>query len=389
VTDDPTPLGAMPDDDPTAIILRRALAEAATNVEPSQDGLQAIRAKTAAKSRAERRRRWVPVAAAAVVAVGLVGGGLLSQALQPDPTDSTAGPAATSSAPDVPIATTAPATPTDEATPTATPDATAGTDEPSATPSALSTLVPVYWLGASKARLWLYREFQQSATKEASVEGAVRTLLEGRPADPDYDSLWRPASSVDVTVGQDGITVDLSADAFRASTDSLTLPPPDADDLEVSLAASSVQQLVWTATAALGKGDGVAVTLLVDGAAGYEAWDSVVLGTPMHRDTGARAPIWVINPQEGQRVTGPSVKITGSGYAFEGTISWDIRHDDEVVDSGFVTTRGDGVPADFAIPSELKPGTYTVTAYQADPSDGEGPEGTRQFPDTKTFVVGS
>lgn len=439
-------LGPMPaDDDPTAIILRRALANAATSVEPSQNALQAIQARTgeirritetqlgrmtpvpavtppeatdvsapdplpgplpgpagisgataAGSGPSTWRRRWAPLAAAAaVITVGLLGGGLLGRSLRDDPATTAVGTDASVAAPGTDASSLGPQ-PSTNRTPSASAAASASATEPAPatqgpqpSPSSgtkAARTVPVYWFSASRTRLWLYREFQASVTGVASVEAAVRTLLQGRPVDQDYDSLWRSASTLEVTTAGDQITIDLSQDAFRAGEQALRVRTPSTVS-ESDLAEASVQQLVWTATAAYGKGDAVAVTILVDGATGYEAWGHVELGAPMQRDPQARAPIWLINPQDGASLAGAEVTITGSGYAFEGTISWEITRGGAVVDSGVVTTRGDGVPGDFSITARLEPGRYEVTAYQADASDGESPEGPRQFADTKSFEV--
>jgi hypothetical protein len=227
----------------------------------------------------------------------------------------------------------------------------------------------------------LYREFVRETSP--SVEVAVRAMLggEGAPADPDYFTPWRPAS-VRVLGAADVVTVDLGHEALAA-------PGVDRD-----VARAAVQQLVYTVTAAATSlhdatsGAASRVRVLVDGAEGYLAWGQVRLGAQMTRDGAAVAPIWVIEPQNGARTSPGRVRVTGVGTAFEGVLRWEARAvSGRVVDEG-VARAGSGAarePFDFTI--SLPRGRYTITVYAPDASDGESPEGPRQYPDSKVVVV--
>jgi hypothetical protein len=242
-----------------------------------------------------------------------------------------------------------------------------------AAPSATGPKLPVYWLGASKTRLWLYREFvPTSAVAPADrATAALTAMLSGPPADPDYSTPWH-GSPVTVQVGDHEITVNLTAAAFANP------------DVNAERARLAVQQLVYTVTAATQQS--VPVRILVDGRSGYEAWGRLRLGEPVSRDSSAVASIWVTDPQQGQRVGSP-VTVDGVGSAFEGTLAWEVTSaGGQVVDSG-TTQGGAQTPAPFSFTLRLPPGTYTLTVWSPDESSGESREGPRMFPDSKTFTV--
>ncbi len=208
----------------------------------------------------------------------------------------------------------------------------------------------------------------------------------GAPADPDYSTPWRPAP-VRVVVGPDVVTVDLGRQAFRGTA------------VGSEVAQVAVQQLVHTVTAAVTWGGQTGapaptrVRVLVEGKAGYDAWGAVRLGEPMTRDPSAVAPNWILDPAEGRRLAAGTIRVSGVGTAFEGTLAWEVAAGKgtpaprKVVASG-VTQAGSGPkPEPFAFSVVLPPGTYTVTVFAPDMSDGESAEGPRQFPDSKTIVV--
>jgi hypothetical protein len=229
----------------------------------------------------------------------------------------------------------------------------------------------------TRTRFWLFREWDHVGTP--SAQAAVDRMLAGGPADPDFTSIWRPATAT-VEVGPDAITVNLGAEAFA--------------DAAVGSAAAqaAVQQLVYTVTAAasMTAPTGAAtppVRILVDGRAGYNAWGAVRLGVPMTRDTALAAPVWLETPSQGAQVAG-RVNITGYGSAFEGNLLWEVtRGSGTVVKSGQVQVSGDATPKAFAVTVDLPPGTYTVSVWGNDPSGGANPDGPRLNLDTKDFTV--
>jgi Immunoglobulin-like domain of bacterial spore germination/Sporulation and spore germination len=355
-----TPFPLDDDSDPIVRRLRQALAQEAEMVHPDQNGLEEITRRTSDT----RRRPWAPwlagLAAAAVAAV-VVGvavtqtGGNNQPVAAPSPSASASEPSGTGSPTGSPTGTT-----------------TAPAPEP------LSG-IPVYWVGQSKTRPWLYREFRDVPDAGGAVASAVAAMTREAPLDPDYSTPWKPASRVEVTQSGEALTVDLSADAFSGT------------QVGSELAALAVQQLVYTATAAAQVAGTPAstVTITVDGQP-YDAWGVVRVGQPTQRAqlSDVQAPTWVLSPSEGATVPAGAVAFTGYGTAFEATFLWEVRTaSGHVVADGNTMGGSMGTYGDFSFTADLAPGDYTVEVYQPDESGGESDEGPRMFPDTKGFTV--
>lgn len=247
---------------------------------------------------------------------------------------------------------------------------TGGPNSPSAAPSSAESpdaegTVPVYWIGDSGQRAWLYREFLPLAEHpQGAVAAAVQALSSEQPADPDYRSGWtEPLTGVTVEEGADAITVDLPA----AAVAELDVASPEGN--------ATLQQLVWTVTAAADSD--VEVTITTDGEPFVDA---------LARDPAIRGQVWVITPQQGGTLDRPAV-IEGTSTSFEGTLGYEITAGDSVVDSGTTTGGANGDFAEFTIEAGLEPGEYTVAVFGTDPSGGESGEGDQPFADTKDFVV--
>ncbi len=343
--------------------LRDALMREADMVQPGDDGLERIHARLDAEGDGyddggyeapTGRPGWRPWVAGLVAAavVGVVVG-LVYAGNREDPVD-TAG------------------------TPTSSPSVTASPETPTespSTPPAAGELagVPVYWLGESKADVWLYREFRDVPDVGGEVASAVSAMTTLEPQDPDYSTPWSPASQVTVTQDGDAITVDLSADAFANG------------DVGSRVAERAIQQLVWTATAAAQSPGPVTIT--VDGGS-YDAWGTVALGEPMTRDNDARGQIWIDSPTEGQTVPAGTVTVTGSSRAFEATIQWEVQDaGGAVVAEGFTMGGAQETYEGYEFTVDLTPGTYSVHLYADDISGGESPEGPRMFEQTRTITV--
>jgi hypothetical protein len=234
--------------------------------------------------------------------------------------------------------------------------------------------VPVYWVRMSNNQAVLYREFRRvPATADIAVEAAVSAALAGTPADPDYRTLWRKPTHLQVTRRGDAIGIDLSRDAFANTS------------VGSALAAASIQQLVWTATAAAGTPGPVTIT--VDGQ-GYDAWGAVRIGVPMIRVTGQRAPIWIDYPTQGQNLPAGTVTITGSANVFEGHVELEVvsAATGKAVTSTFATAAM-GSYQDFSATVTLPAGRYVLHAWSPDASGGQAPGGPRLFEVTTGFVV--
>lgn len=208
-----------------------------------------------------------------------------------------------------------------------------------------------------------------------AVASAVSAMTRLAPLDPDYMSPWRPATSVRVTQSGNNIAVDLSADAFSNS------------NVGSELAATAIQQLVYTATAAAAK-DGSTVTITKDGQAA-DVWGVLRIGTPMARAPMAdvQAQAWVTDPQEGDVRKAGKMTFTGFGTSFEATFGWVIRTaaGDVVAKGSAMGGTGTGGFGSVSFSAQLEPGSYTVTLSTDDPSGGA--EGGGPATDNKTFTV--
>lgn len=241
-------------------------------------------------------------------------------------------------------------------------------------PGASDQPLPVYWIGDTKRSTFLYREFVRSSSSGDAVTAALNHMMSKSPTDKDYRTMWKSPSRLTVRQSGNDITVDVSADAFSGKS------------FGARQAQRSIQQLVWTATAAA-QTQG-AVSILVDGRKGYKAWNTVALGTPMKRVATARAPIWIDTPTQGAVFKAGAIPIKGSANVFEGNVIIEIT---DAAGKNVARTLGEaamGTYKSFSTKVTLsKPGTYTLTAYEPDVSDGEGGEGPKVYPVTTTFTV--
>lgn len=361
--------------DPLSDLLRDAVAD----VEP-RPALDRIRTRTKERSMTTSRP-WFLVAAGAVAAtvatvtvVSLVGD---------DGPRRTAGPAGT-------VATSTPEPTPDEVTPTPSQDATKPSDKPSVGPSPDGTrspdpepvvttqVVPVYYVTDTPAGPRLVREFHRRPVEgERTVEVAVEEALGAAPLDPDYYSPWAGLKvSVQSAAYAGGtLTVDLSGEA----------PPRTRPaDLSPEQASMAVEQLIYSAQAALGQGNAVPVQLTFDGnpvdqLLGVPVAEGLAAGDPLD----VQAPVWVTSPQDGDRV-GRRFPVQGRGAFFEATVSWQLLRGQTVVKEGFAMAQECCTLSPFRFTVRgVAPGDYVLRVYAADMSGGEGFE----HEDTKRITV--
>lgn len=366
--------------------LRRALREEAAKVIPAPGGLDRIMARTRRTPgwlRELRNPVVLGMAAAVITAVAVVGAGLGMLRGGDDLTAGIGGDA-TTTAPQSPSPEPAPgptAEPTPES-PTYTPPAevapeptpTAPSPPPAEPAPGYSGAVPVYYVTDTPAGLRLAREWRRVDAAPSAAAGAVELLF--APAQvPDYDSLWNPATEVRSVEIRDGaIEADLS-------------PPADSDPVAPDHAELAVQQIVYTATAAvsLAGGDGtLPVRLLVDGErVGQLAGADVSTALRRANALETRLLVQLNDPYEGQTVTTP-VRVRGEAAVFEATVEWEIHQDGEVVADGYATAAEAFRFSEFEFQIDLPPGEYTVVVSESDPSGGEG---RPPMSDARTFVV--
>lgn len=346
--------------------LRRALEREASSVRPG-DRLGGVldRAHEEERERGPVHRWLVPLAAAALVAVvaGVFFGdrGLPGTAPAGSPTGSVASP--TASGP------TAPGSGSGSGS--AGPSGTSG---PSASTAAPTTVVPAYFVGPVVGvgdRQGLYREFVTTSTggtdgtgPAARVAAAVRAALDpGARPGADYLAGWGGTTLQKATVSPDDRIV-------------LTLSDGGPTGLDRRSAHLSVQQLVWTAEAALGRGPVPVGFVLADG--GSDLFGRIPAGGVHTRPPKASwndvlAPIWVSSPGRGQRLAaGSPVRLEGQASVFEGTLRWSLVRAGVAVDEGTVTAS-EGAPGRGTYRAqlgELPAGDYTLRVWETSQQDG-------------------
>ena len=337
--------------------LRAALGEEASAVRTSPDALAQIRGRTAG------RRRWLMPAGALAAAATLTGVVALGAV--------TLGGGDDGNAVLTPAAPTAPSSPSPSATSSLPASASpSASPSPAAVPGTLAG-VPVYWVADSGQRPSLYREFRSLPDTGGVVSTAVGAMLRGDALDPDYGSLWAPGTRVlSTSVSGDVVTVDLSAQARTTGGGS-------------EAAAVSLQQLIWTATAAA---QVPTARVLVEGAPVGDFWGAVQVGSaPIARATSVEVlgPVWIEKPSQGATV-GPAVTFGGSATVFEGTVSWQVLRAGAVVQEG-VSQASVGGPGrgTWTASVTLAPGRYVLKAFESSARDG-----SETFIDTKDVTVG-
>lgn len=309
-------------------------------------------------------RRWlVPVAAAAAVAV--IAGGVwwagqdrstrtAAPATGPTASQTTPAPSGSPSAPSSGI--------------------TSGSSILTAGPG--PTTLPVYFVGpqgGDKPAYGLYREFVPGpvTSGDPAAKAKAALVLALRPpsstAAGDYLTPWAGQSINAVTVSPKVVTVDLAT-----AGDPGAAPTADVRRL-------AVQELVWTAQAALQKGN-VPVRFTVDGADAPLFGSIPTAGRTFTRPPAERvyedlAAIWVTSPRPDQLVSATEpVTVTGQAIVFEATVSWELDRDGVKVTSGH-TMASVGAPqqGSYSIPlGRLTAGSYSIRVFEASQADGQG-----------------
>lgn len=240
------------------------------------------------------------------------------------------------------------------------------TSAPLETATASETL-PVYWLGRSNDDVFLYREFRSSNSADEPIVSALRTMMSGKPLDPDYFSLWNEPSRLGASISaKNVITIDVSSDAFGAKVDA-------------GLAERSISQLIYTATAAaamsglVDTSTPIQVSVLVDGHTGYKAFGHVPLDKPMTRNPTFVAPVWIIDPSHGTTYKGLPLKVTGQGVSPTGTLAWSLSLMKDGSVSGEYLSGTVNIPqgpnelGEFTFNLVPPPGTYQLSIFIDDP----------------------
>ncbi len=336
--------------------LRGALTDEARRVEP-HDRLDAI--LTAASQPGgphdlgSHRRRWlVPLAAAAAVAV--IGGGLWvageENRTSPSPAATSPGTVATTPAPSA-------------TSPSGTSTGPSSTSTTTAPPAARTVSVPAYFVGPvgdAKPTYKLFREFVPATVTgtgdDATVQAALAAAINAQPfTNTDgYLIPWSGTQVTDVSVAPQLITITLSNAG------------PQGFGKEVERLA--VQELVWTAQAAVGKGTIPVRFAVADGSdALYGAFPTskTYNRPPTDRSWEDLAPIWVTSPSRGQVLPAAKpVTVTGQATVFEATVQWQLSGAARRSGHAMATIGAPG-RGTYSIPlGTLAPGSYTIRVFE-------------------------
>lgn len=308
---------------------------------------------------AEPARRWlIPVATAASVA--LIGAVVWGVSNTGGSQQATPAVSATS--------TTAPSVAA-EPVPSPSP---AGTANGSVAGATTQMALPAYFVGANSVggtKFGLYREFVRSAvpagaTAAQKARAAVAVAMSAQPftSAASYLRPWTGTSVTNVAVTPSRIAITLSG--------------PGASGLTAAQSKLAVQQLVWTAQAAIGQGSTPVKFILADGS-------PKLLGSYPTAATYNRpatdlqfevlAPIWITTPARSQVFpAGAPVTAAGQSCAFEGTTQWELKKSGTVVKSGF-TTASSGCPTRGTWQVKLgalAAGSYTFRMYEPSMESG-------------------
>lgn len=355
----------MSTDERLAQALREALDERAARVDPG-DRLEEILRRSEPARPGRLHQWWMPLAAAAAV-VAVVSGVWLGLDGRPEPlpggSESPAPTASPSPTPSTGPTTQAPSPSTSPSTSTST--------APSTTTSSPVAL-PVYYLApigddARVARLyreWLTvpgvtRDSDDARRARAAVGLAITATPEGTDG---YLRTWEGVDLVDLSVSDALIRITLSG--------------PGAPGFPEDTQRVSVQQLVWTAQAAVGRGQIPVRFDLADGSTAMFGSQPVdrTYDRPASRDEYWQdlAPIWVTSPTRGQVLPAGRVTVAGEASVFEATVSWQLLREGAVVDEGF-TNASVGAPGrgtyEIGLGS-LEPGSYAVRVFELSAEDG-------------------
>ena len=359
--------------------LRAALHAHAHRATPGYR-LESILTEAGAVAGPPRRTGWWALgalAAAALLAVALVVPGLL----RGSPDAAPAVPATTSSVSDDP----SPAPTQTDPTPTPS-TATEPTETAEPTADGRPAAIPVYLVaqvGDDLRMVRLFREWVnvEGVTRDAPVEQRARAALEtalsgSAPGTDGYLYTWDGVTLEDVEVGTDRITVTLSG--------------PGTASVDDEWARISVQQLVWTAQAAVGEGPVPVRFEVADGS------EQLFGRLPTERDYNrpARtdlyyqdlAPIWVDRPTRGEVIDGADVVVSGEATTFEGALSWELLDaaDGSVLRSGTGQASAGG-PArgtyEIAL-GDLGPGDYLIRVFELSAENGTTVSAERTIPFT-------
>lgn len=234
--------------------------------------------------------------------------------------------------------------------------------------------LPAYFVGASSGagdRFGLYREFVRTtapttATASEKARAAVAVAMNAQPftAFEPYIQPWSSTSVTNVAVTPSRITITLSG--------------PGAPGFTAAQTRLAVQQLVWTAQAAVGQGTIPVKFAVANGSP--RLFGTYPTAKTYNRPATSMqyevlAPIWITSPVRDQVLPAAApATISGQSCAFEGTTQWQLRKGGATLRSGTTTAssecpmRGTWQVKLGALPA----GSYTFRMFEVSMEDGQG-----------------
>lgn len=224
-------------------------------------------------------------------------------------------------------------------------------------------LIPVYWLQADNDGVYLHREYARAKASGDPVTDAISYMLNDKPAKDGWFTYLKPSTDIGVSISSENvITLDLPKKVFGAH-------------LDEGLAQRSIQQLVFTATAAaanagvLNGSQPPKLRLLVDGAANATVFDDYRLESEYERNSSFMAPIWIIDPQNSSQFAAGKVKLNARSVAFSDGLYYRVERKNTAGDWQPVDeaqrVKATELDEDGALSRELalSPGEYRVTLW--------------------------
>ncbi|MGQ0466761.1 MAG: Gmad2 immunoglobulin-like domain-containing protein [Sporichthyaceae bacterium] len=227
----------------------------------------------------------------------------------------------------------------------------------------------LYWLteGPGGSSL-LAREIAQIYDRNGRATGALRAMLNRRPADPDARNPWPAGSSGDVDLSSvaGGVGTAYPAGTAVVYLNSAALTGRASADE----ARAAVQQVVWTLRAndpsitrvvisALAAKDRTALEKRGLWSSGVGFAEPVLPG-----EAGAvLAPVQIDAPAEAARLEAGTFTVSGAAISPNGRIRWEVLDRGQVVRRGEATTAACCSLSPYSFDLALAPGTYTIVVY--------------------------
>jgi Immunoglobulin-like domain of bacterial spore germination len=330
--------------------LRESLRRDADRISPRDKRTEILAMVHDAKVTQHSRRWVIPLAAAASVAlIGAIAWGASTVNGQPVGQQAPVAPAASSSS-----------------------SPSAASSSP-ATGATSQVALPAYFVGGVSPtgdKFGLYREFVKAsvpvdATPAQKAKAAVALAMNAQrfASFEPYIQPWSGQSVKDVTMTPSLITITVSGSSAAGLTSEQT--------------RLAVQELVWTAQAAVGQGTIPVKFVVADGSS--TLFGSYPTGSTYNRPAKDvqyqdLAPIWITAPERGHVFkAGTPVEVTGESCAFEATTQWELATKGAVAKAG-TTTATSGCPTrgtwkvDLGV---LTPGDYSFRMFEVSMQDGK------------------